>query len=401
MRLHWLSLLLVVACGSSAIEDPGGNGDARAAADARPSDGPTSCTTAYECTMPAVCNPANQSCVANLACTTHTMCGKQAFCQESHICAPSVLRGPCDTDDNCAGQERCENGRCGCGGQLLTATAVAPNMLITVDRSQSMVTNTVPGTNGASRWTVARRVLKALTQTYQGGIRFGLALWPGNNQQCESNNDNTNCRGLDQGVAMDTGTAAMIGSYIDTATTCSLGTPIGRTLNSLVSYAPLGDMEHDNYVVLVTDGDENCGGNGPAEATALRNRTPSVRTFVIGFGGEVNGGQLNMIATNGGTARAGGPPYYYQADNEAALEAAFDAIAGEVATCTYTLSSNPGDPSRIFVFLDDTQIPRDTAHANGWDYEAGPMRLTFYGAACNQVRGGGELSVSFGCTIIP
>jgi predicted metal-binding protein len=59
-------------------------------------------------------------------------------------------------------------------------------MLLTVDRSNSMVTNDVPGTNGDSRWTVARRVLKSLTQQYQGGIRFGLALWPGNQKQCEA-----------------------------------------------------------------------------------------------------------------------------------------------------------------------------------------------------------------------
>ena len=404
MRLHWLFPLLLTACGSSAIDNPGGNGDARTSStDARPTDARAMCTTAYECTSPQVCNPANQSCAANLACTTHTMCGKQAYCQESHICAPNVLRGPCDTDDNCVGQERCEAGRCGCGGELLTATAVAPNMLLTVDRSNSMVTNDVPGTNGDSRWTVARRVLKSLTQQYQGGIRFGLALWPGNQKQCEGSNDQTNCHGLNQGVAMNTGTATMIGNYIDTATTCNLGTPIGRTLNTLVSYAPLGDSSRDNYVVLVTDGAETCqdAGTGAAAATLLRNRTPSVRTFVIGFGGDVSAATLNQIAMNGGTARPGGPPYYYQADNEAALEAAFDAIAGEVATCTYTLSSNPGDPTRIFVFLDDAQVPRDTAHANGWDYEAGPMRLTFYGAACTQVRGGGELSVSFGCAIIP
>jgi hypothetical protein len=400
MRVHCLLALVVTSCGSSSIGDPDGIDAQVGPADARPAGGDGGgCTTAYECTPPMVCNPANASCVANLACASHTACGNQAFCQESGTCAPNALRGPCDTDNNCVGQERCDNGRCGCGGELLTATAVAPNMLLTVDRSGSMVTNDVPGT-GDSRWTVARRVIRRLTQQYQEGIRFGLSLWPGREKDCEDATSQTRCRGIVHGVAMATGTASAIGGYIDTATTCGLGTPIGGTLDTLVTYAPLGDESRDNYVVLVTDGGENCDGNGPDAARDLGERDPPVRTFVIGFGGDVDASQLNALALAGGTARPT-MPYYYQADNEAALEAAFDQIAGEVATCTYTLSSNPGDPTRIFVFLDGNPIARDTSHANGWDYEPAAMRLTFYGAACSSIRGGGELSVSFGCAIIP
>jgi hypothetical protein len=179
-------------------------------------------------------------------------------------------------------------------------------------------------------------------------------------------------------------------------------TPIGRTLGRLVGYAPLADTTRDNYVVLVTDGDENCGGNGPAQAAALLAQNPPVKTFVIGFGGDVSGATLGQIATNGGTARPS-PPLYYQANDEAALRQAFDDIAASVGTCTFTISGAADSADRLFVFLGQTQIARDPTHRTGWDYEVGPKRLTFYGATCDQVRrgGAGELSVSFSCPIVP
>ncbi len=397
MRTRIMLLGVLLGCGTSSItgDEDGGNTPppADASLDAR-----VSCSSAQECASGQVCNPATSRCVTSLPCTTHTMCGKQAFCDEG-TCAQNVLRGLCDSDDNCVGQETCEGGHCGCGGEVLTATAVAPNMLIALDRSGSMVTNSVPDTGGDSRWEVAVRVLKDLTMDHQNGIRFGLLLWPGNNKQCESSNQSTECRGSVVGVPLGATTSGPIGSYLDTTTTCGLRTPIGGTMSSLVDFEPLGDTTRDNYVVLVTDGDENCGGNGPAAVTELRERTPPVRTFVIGFGGGVNAGLLNQMATNGGTARPG-TTKYYQADNENALNAAFEEIAGSVAPCSYTLSGDPDDPSRIFVFLGDTQIARDPSHAMGWDFQAADKRLTFYGPTCDQVRGGGELSVTFGCPII-
>jgi hypothetical protein len=275
-------------------------------------------------------------------------------------------------------------------------------MRVALDRSDSMVTNNVPGT-GDSRWTVAKRVIKSLTTKYQGGIRFGLSLWPGNDKDCEGGGSNV-CKGQNFAVTMNTGTATAIGGYLDTTTTCNLMTPIGGTLHTLVTYAALGDTMRDNYVVIVTDGADNCGadGDGSTEAGHLLSRTPPVKTFVIGFGGSVDSSELNEMAIAGGTARPG-TTKYYQADNEAALDDAFEEIAGAIASCTYTLSGNPDDPNRVYVFIGDTMVARDMTHARGWDFEAASKRLTFYGTTCDQVRSGtgGALTVSFGCPIVP
>jgi von Willebrand factor type A domain len=314
------------------------------------------------------------------------------------MCSVSMLEGPCDTTDNCILGETCISGHCACGGQVLTATAVPPNMLIALDRSQSMNT-TVPGTS-MSRWDVATAAIKSLTTDHEATIRFGLVLWPGNSKTCTSNEHS--CRGTDDAVALDFGTSMDIGDYLDSAGRCSLMTPIGNTLSVLGTYAGFADATRANFVVLVTDGDENCGGDGPAAATALRGHDPEVKTFAIGFGGEVNRTILSAIARNGGTARTG-DPVYYQADDEAALTLAFTNIAGTIIGCDYTLSSIPQDPDRLFVYLGDNMLVRDTGRTNGWDYIAATQHLTFYGATCDRVKAGteGALSVSFGCRVIP
>jgi hypothetical protein len=397
-------LVSLAACGASTITDPSNNADApftSGGPDGPLVDARVTCGSAIECAVGTVCNPATSRCVANLACARHTDCGKQAYCQPNGTCAVNILYGPCDTTDNCVGGETCVGTHCGCGGVLLAATAVPPNILIALDRSQSM--NTEVGNTGMSRWQVAQVAMKNIAKKYENAIRFGLVLWPGNSKSCTvSEND---CQGVNNAVPLGFGNGDAIGAYLDTAGRCSLGTPIGNSLTVLGSYAGLDDTTRPNYIMLVTDGQEqNCNGNGPAAATTLRQHTPEIKTFAVGFGGEVDTAVLTAIATNGGTARAG-TPKYYQADNQAQLETAFDNIAGSVVACDYTLSSEPNDPNRLSVYLgtDTTPIPRDMTHATGWDYNATTKRLTFYGATCDQIRTGsrGALSVVFGCTVIP
>ena len=205
-------------------------------------------------------------------------------------------------------------------------------------------------------------------------------------------------------VFVDTGagTGAMVKSQLGLAATCTLMTPIGASLNALVTYAGLGDTSRSNYVLLVTDGEENCGGNPGDAATALLGRTPEVKTFVIGFGGEVNATQLNDLATKGGTARPG-TTKYYQADDAAGLQSAFNSIIGSVVSCSFTLSQQPDSPDRLYIYFGATQVPRDTSHTMGWDYDPTSMALTFYGMSCNSIKDGtaGNLVVSYGCPVIP
>src|SRR5262249_45135602 len=107
---------------------------------------------------------------------------------------------------------------------------------------------------------------------------------------------------------------------------------------------------------------------------------------------------LNAIATAGGTALAG-TTKYYQADNAAALQAAFAAIAGKVLSCSYKLSMAPPDPNLLYVYFDGILTPRDLEHKNGCDYNATGQQLGFYGPACLSLQQGlvPNLTISYGC----
>src|SRR5262249_49168084 len=151
-----------------------------------------------------------------------------------------------------------------------------------------------------------------------------------------------------------------IGDSLDTAGTCRLMTPIGATLTALNTYAGLNDASRANYVVFVTDGIENCNGDGPTATDNLRRHNPQVKTFAIGVGDEAQMAAtvLNGIATKGGTARAGAQAYY-QANDQDQLIAAFDTIAGSIVTCDYTLdaTAEQRDPNRFTVFLGSSTVP--------------------------------------------
>jgi hypothetical protein len=355
------------------------------------------CDSADSCAGDAVCDPATHTCVPNLPCTTHAECGGGAYCNDDGICAHNTSGGPCDDSTNCINGETCDNHTCGCGGELWDATNVPPNVLIVLDRSSSMNTDI----GGGTKWQIAQQAIADMLTSYGSNVRFGLMLFPG-----------TDLAGQQGGqcspgaVFVDPGpdTAATINQDLGQAGTTSFSTPIAGALTSLVGYAGLADTTRGNYVLLITDGQDNCADDPVADpvaaVTALRGETPEVKTFVVGFGGEVDPVALDAMATAGGTAQAQ-EPLYYQCDNAASLAAAFASIAGSVLSCSYTLEHVPPDPDLLYVYADGVLIPRDPTHTNGWDYDPNTNQLTFYGTVCDDLTAGvvTKLIISYGCPV--
>lgn len=281
----------------------------------------------------------------------------------------------------------------GCGGQRYEAARNAANLLIVLDRSGSMVTNTVPGTTPEhSRWEVAKEAVVRVLDQNNGQIRFGLLLYPGYGKTCTGEACQVE---PDPQIAIGDNTVGDIESYLPDVDTCSLRTPIAGALEAAGNYAGLADTTHANYVLLLTDGEQTseCTGDPGNVAAALASRTPPIKTFVVGFGGGVNTTQLGNIAEKGGTGS------YYQADDAAGLQSAFDAIAGSVLTCSYTLSDDPPDPDDLGVYFDGEGVAPDAT--NGWTYQATGRLLEFHGDACTQIKSGSvtQLDVIFGCPV--
>jgi len=355
------------------------------------------CASAVECPTGQVCDLKSGLCSDHVECSTHAECGGAAYCGEDGVCAPSDVGSPCDDNVDCLPRDTCTGGFCGCIGQGYTARNDPPNVLILLDRSGSM--NQVTG--DSTKWLIAQDAIAAMLANYGEAIRFGLALYPGTNQDCS---EGAFCTpGM---VAIDPAdppesTVTEISDYLAAAGTCPFGTPTAEMLTSLLDYPGLEDTERANYILLITDGESTCEDPVPV-VTAFREETPEVKTFAIGFGDGVTARELNDMSEEGGTAIAGGPPYYYVADDLDSLLAALEEIAGTVFYCTYTLSEVPENLDELYVYQDGALIERDTTHQDGWDYEASTNQLTFYGPACDALQSGDvvDLVIVYGCPVI-
>ncbi len=355
-------------------------------------------TCTAKCTTPADC-AAGERCSTTGGCVPGTGCGAKEDCAGNQLCdslgrcVNDCRTSGCNPGATCGANGQClpaspDGGASTCGGELFQAQKVNSNMYIAFDKSGSM--NDPIVNNGPSKWDIATAAIKQVTQQYDAQIQFGLGLFPAGGTTA------LRCEAAPTAVTVGDRRGAQIATALD-AVAPGGNTPIGAVLISAGNVPELVDATRANYVMLVTDGTETCNGNGVQAATnnlALK----GIKTFVIGFGGEVDGTNLADIATAGGTPRAG-TPKYYQADDAPGLLAAFNLIAQGALGCEYRLASAPPDPSKVFVYVNGVLQNRDVSHANGWDYSPATVRITFYGGLCNLVAtdASAKVSIVYGC----
>ncbi|HEU5055447.1 MAG TPA: VWA domain-containing protein [Kofleriaceae bacterium] len=399
---------LLLACGGSGTG--GGSGSDGGGGGGGGDGGSGGCTNATQCDGQQVCNPDTGECEAGGPCDAHGDCGPGAYCPDG-TCAPNETGGPCDGDGNCPAGDTCIDGFCGCEGEAFAAEPVVPNVMIVLDKSGSMTedldgdcprldnsgdcvyppdsgTQDNPAFDGPpDKWQVATDAMSQILTSHGPKVRFGLVTFA-TGSMCGTG-----------GVRVPIGpsTETEIQTFIDGVNPIG-ATPIGATLNALVGNPGLDDTNHTNYVLLVTDGQDTCGGNASGAARNLFQQTPSVKTFVVGFGGGVDAGELNDTAVQGGTARPG-PTKYYQADNAAELQAALDSILGSVLSCQYQLDQVPEDLADLYVYADGTLVDRDPSQSEGWDYDPASGTITFYGQVCRDLQNGTitDLNIVYGC----
>jgi len=334
-------------------------------------------------------------------CRSDADCGSGERCSVGLTC---IVADGCAADGDCAPGHQCAAGTCvlgsDCGAVALAFEPVPANLLVSLDRSCSM--RRLVGT--ASKWQIAVDALADLSTRHESDIRWGLTLFPDRSgAECRQDGAFPIPVGPGNAPAM----RSMLTAGLDTADALYPAGPCVTNIDTGMEQAAtdpaLSDPERSSYVLLVTDGKQSssCRSGSDArtfvaiEALAAR----GVRTFVVGFGGEVDPVALGEFARLGGTERPGGTPYY-QADDAAGLAGAFDEILSDVVSCTFRLASEPTDPAAVFVFFDDaTAVPRDMTRTEGWDYAPDARSITFYGGPCDALRDGtvGDVDVVFGC----
>ena len=210
-----------------------------------------------------------------------------------------------------------------------------PQMLLTVDKSSSMVNSELAP--GLTKWDAAVTAIRTMTTSFSDEIDFGLQIYPMPNR-CQPgevvvnigrNSSNTIVSAL--GSPPPTG-----GNY----------TPTFETLDVAARYAPLNNTNRRNFMTLITDGEQWCDPYDPAKrfnlVTSVEDlRDRGITVFVVGFGSGVDALALNRAAAAAGTATQGCDPTssdamaanncYLAALDSVALNRALEGIA-DVAT---------------------------------------------------------------------
>ncbi len=171
-----------------------------------------------------------------------------------------------------------------------------PDMLIVLDRSDSMGASPGTGSDGGalpSKWTLAVQAVDAITAApTDTQLRYGLEVLPKASGLCGTG---------EPLVPIDLGQGATIASTL-AKTPLVYGTPIGGALQ--LAETTLGAAKvtgRDQFVILVTDGAETCSTNGPVPVVQAL-AAAGVKTYVVGFGGAVDKALLDDMACAGMTA---------------------------------------------------------------------------------------------------
>jgi hypothetical protein len=287
-----------------------------------------------------------------------------------------------------------------CGSFNFKPTAKTAVLMLVLDRSGSMK-NSLPN-NAGTKWTVTTAAVDPAISGTQKSIQWGMKTFPGDNGCAVAT-------GIDVPIAPMN--YPMMSAKIMATMPEGDGTPTGDGVLAAATYLKGLTTTDPKYILLATDGDPTCPGDGItyalAQVTAARNA--GIPTFVIGVGtGNDSGANLDSLAVAGGQARPVTNPLdtkYFPADSPTELADTLKTITGQIASCVFSLGQRPPDPQFVNVTLGATEIPFDVAGVNGWQFAAGDTStVNVVGNWCDEIQSSPDaVGVVFGCRppIIP
>ena len=315
--------------------------------------------------------------------------------------------------------------------------ALAPSVMLLVDRSGSMAEELTPG---IQRWQAARDAIvnsaSGLVAAAEKEVNFGLTLYTAptgmpahvGHQSTVGTADpdytETNaCPFLVQVAIARNNFVAIEAAYRPVTMYSNLSlpgidrlpagaTPTGEAIQAVIPVLEALDpsmFPGPKAIVLATDGEPNgCGTNIPqnqgrmnALSGAQAAFVAGIRTFVISVGNEVGVDHLRELANTGqGYPTTDLTNRFYVATAPATLAAALREILLDVKSCTFTLDGDV-DPSRAstaHITIDGTPVPY--GDANGWRLN-GTNQIELLGTSCELIKmGAHSLDVTFPCTVM-
>ncbi len=292
-----------------------------------------------------------------------------------------------------------------CARQSFIVSSKPADVLLVLDRSKSMIENTVPP-NGDSRWDAVVPALTSVISATDSAISWGLKLFPeGEGSQCiaESVTDAIP-------APIKPGNAATVNGIIQSTEALGNGTPTGAAIAKATEYLK-SRTAGSQYILLATDGDPSCPkGDDAAEEQAISAiadaKAAGFPVYVIGvLDPEEDDGKfptLNAMAEAGGTALPESPlgTKFFQVNSQDDLKAALLQVTGEVASCEFPFTKRPPNVKNIGVQIGGVWVDQDPNRLEGWEYTSDAyLGIELFGSACQQVKTSAEVSVDivFGC----
>jgi hypothetical protein len=328
-----------------------------------------------------------------------------------------------------------------CGTAEFMFEAMPARVLLVLDKSRSMVTNTWdhdndPDSPEITRWASLHATVDVVTTTFDGGLELGVLLYP--SLDATSTYDENACVVADAPeVAVGPANGQAVIDAVppaDADTAIAGGTPSAIAMTVALDHLRDLDTNYPRAVLFVTDGEANCRADAdPSQPTQLFEeydwalhsivedafQTDGIPTYVVGIairqgetpvGGAPDGipdgidphERLDELAVQGGRPRPGAGARYYATENQLELEAALQEIAAQEVSCVVSLDPEPEHPDLVEIQIGGETVERvdDCASENGWTYVTpdGPFdAIELCGTACELLAAEGELEAFFGC----
>jgi hypothetical protein len=332
--------------------------------------------------------------------------------------------------------------RIDCGSTPFGADAVAPNLLLVIDKSGSMLD--IPDGYTSDKWTVLGASLEAALDPVRSAVALGLQLYP-----------LTDACGVPEGnaitVDVQPGAVALTDILGEIAAAApSGGTPTAAALAHALAYYKDGagkSLKGQRFVVLATDGGPNCNAEITCEASACTTNldgdcpgavanccdstlagagaekgclddaatkaaiealaAEGIPTFVIGIPGtEMYATSLDQFAVAGERVNPDAPPSYFAVTSAGSglggLTSILESITSAVVTnCRLQLTSDPPDTDYLNVSIEGAFLPKGDGN---WDLDlsTSPPTVVLMGETCERVETEGveSITVEYGCITI-
>jgi hypothetical protein len=312
-----------------------------------------------------------------------------------------------------------------CASEPIDLTPAGINIMIAVDGSASMETH----------WTRIQDAIKGIRKNNPNSAIGIQIFWAEVVETIEEGLSKANVCGKTQNRVLD------VGSYDDQKLVDFLGTappgpaflgglfetsPVVEPLNYyLTNASKLADPKRTNYLVFVTDGNDNCFGSVftnkddkllSYQKLAIELGKLNIRTIPVGFdaatrpGGTGNFGttpantDLDVLSTllkYGGSGLSQVP----KVDDPAKLAEVISQVGQSVRNCRFEIpaaldptASSAVNPFELSFSINGKKIARDRLGADGWNFVNGnTSQVELFGQACQAVRAAQPLEARKTC----